>query len=370
MFFWQLNSLAAFAISCVFAGVLIPKILLIAFRKRLFDEPDERKIHHSTVPRLGGIAFVPVVFFCLLVLLAANLFRGDNRILEDFGKNALELSAGACSLMLMYLIGIADDLIGVKYRAKLIFQVLSALMLMGAGMGLDNLCGFADLYEIPAALGIPLSVLLVVFMINAVNLIDGIDGLASGLSAVALTYYGVLFLMVDQYTYAMVAFSSLGTVVPFFYYNVFGKAESQKKIFMGDTGSLTIGVILSFLSLKMTETTMGTPVGDRFNPLVLAFAPLLVPCMDVVRVYFYRIRNHVNPFLPDKNHIHHKLLALGVSPRKAMICIILGSSLCTALCVVASQYLNNTIVLLLCILAFTLLNLYWRRQIDRRDSQK
>ena len=369
MSFWQLNSLAAFLISCIFAGVLIPKILLIAFRRKLFDEPEERKIHHTTVPRLGGMAFEPVIFFCMFLLIAVSLLTKDFRVFLNVEANALEISAGSCALILMYLIGIADDLIGVKYRAKLFFQIVCSIFLIAAGLYLTNLCGFMGLSEIPLWLSYPLSIFLVVFIINAINLIDGIDGLASGLSAVALSYYGILFLMIGQYVYALIAFSTLGTVVPFFYYNVFGKAEKQQKIFMGDTGSLTIGIVLCVLSLRLANMDLQAEFGTRYNALVFAFAPLLVPCMDVVRVYFYRIRNGKNPFLPDKNHIHHKLLAIGVSQRKAMILIILGSIICTVLCIGLSFYINCTFVLLITVVVFTGLNIYWRRIINRKSMQ-
>ena len=117
------------------------------------------------------------------------------------------------------------------------------------------------------------------------------------------------FFMLHQYVYAMLAFATLGVLVPFFYYNVFGNAKHGRKIFMGDTGSLTIGMMLCFLSLKLTMCGLDDNTGN-VHPMVLAFSPLLVPCCDVVRVYLHRVRNGKNPFLPDKNHIHHKLLAL------------------------------------------------------------
>ena len=183
-------------------------------------------------------------------------------------------------------------------------------------------------------------------IINAINLIDGIDGLASGLSAVACLYYGVIFYHLHQFTYSLIAFVALGVIVPFFYYNVFGNAAKQKKIFMGDTGSLTIGIVLSLLSIKLLTIPV-SGVMWSYNPLVVAFAPLMVPCLDVIRVFTHRIRNGRDPFMPDKNHIHHKLLGIGLNPRLTMITIVTVSLLLSLLNLYASQYINIHILLLL-----------------------
>lgn len=366
--FWQINSVAAFLLGCVFAGILIPKIMLIAFRKKLFDEQDSRKIHHSSVPRLGGIAFAPVIFFCFAFLILMNLVYGDLELLREIKADVLPFAALTCSLILMYVIGIADDLIGVKYRAKFIFQVFCGIFFIISGVSIADLQGLFFMHELPTWLAYPFSVLLFVFIVNAINLIDGIDGLASGLSAVALTYYGGLFFFHKEYTYALLAFSTLGTVVPFFYYNVFGKAEKQQKIFMGDTGSLTIGTVLCFLCFKLSNICTADQ-SVACHSMTLSFSPLLVPCMDVVRVFFHRIKNGKSPFLPDQNHIHHKLLKLGMSQRTAMISILLASTLCIAFCNWLTTYINVTIVFIICIVVFTLLNCWLTKKIQQKKGE-
>lgn len=367
--FWQINSVAAFLLGCVFAGILIPKIMLIAFRKKLFDEQDSRKIHHSSVPRLGGIAFAPVIFFCFAFLILMNLVYGDLELLREMKADVLPFAALSCSLILMYVIGIADDLIGVKYRAKFIFQVFCGIFFIISGVSIADLQGLFFMHELPTWLAYPFSVLLFVFIVNAINLIDGIDGLASGLSAVALTYYGGLFFFHKEYTYALLAFSTLGTVVPFFYYNVFGKAEKQQKIFMGDTGSLTIGTVLCFLCFKLSNICTADQ-SVACHSMTLSFSPLLVPCMDVVRVFFHRIKNGKSPFLPDQNHIHHKLLKLGMSQRTAMISILLASTLCIAFCNWLTTYINVTIVFIICIVVFTLLNCWLTKKIQQKRGEE
>lgn len=369
--FWRFLMITVLVMSIVAAGVLIPQILLIAFRKKLFDEPDERKIHHSSVPRLGGLAFEPVILFTIFIMLVFDVHSGRNQLMAAMSVDVLPLSICLCSLILLYLVGIADDLIGVKYSAKFLVQVACGLLFLFGGLYINNLHGLLFLDYLPMILFWPLTILMVVFIINAMNLIDGIDGLASGLSAVALTYYGCVFYYQHEYSYALVASATLGTVIPFFYYNVFGKAEKQRKIFMGDTGSLTIGLILCFLSFRMQkmELSEGVEALSDVHPLFLAFSPLIIPCLDVVRVFFHRIRKGTSPFLPDKSHIHHKLLFLGMSQHAAMITILVTSALFIAICVILSKYVNSTLLFLGCVGLFTVLNIWMTRKIHQKNIE-
>ena len=366
MQFWIINIICGFCVSAMLAGIIIPQILLIAFRKKLFDEPGERKIHHIPVPRLGGLAFTPVIFFTIALLLGANQYLGHPEVLREFARNVNVLAMSLCAMTALYLVGIADDLVGVRYRAKFVIQILCGIFLVGAGIWVRSFYGFCGLYNLNIWLGGILAVVLVVFIINAINLIDGVDGLASGLSAVACLYYGIVFFNIGHYTYSLIAFVSFGVIVPFFYYNVFGNAEKQKKIFMGDTGSLTIGIILSLLSIKLTTIPV-YGITWSYNPLVVAFAPLMVPCLDVIRVFFHRIRNGRDPFLPDNNHIHHKLLALGINSRWTMISIVLSSLALSLANLFVSQYIDIHILLLLNFALYGGVNMYLTRNIKNKN---
>lgn len=365
MQFWIINIICGFLVSAILSGILIPQILLIAFRKKLFDEPGERKIHHIPVPRLGGLAFTPVIFFTIALMFGVNQYFGHPEILREFSRNVYVLSMSLCAITALYLVGIADDLIGVRYRAKFIIQVICGLFLVGSGIWVRSFYGFCGFYDLNIWFGGILAIVLVVFIINAINLIDGIDGLASGLSAVACFYYGVIFFKVEQYTFAIIAFVTLGVIVPFFYYNVFGRAEKQQKIFMGDTGSLTIGIILSLLSIKLT-TLPAYGFTWSYNPLVVAFAPLMIPCLDVIRVFFHRIRNGKDPFLPDNNHIHHKLLAIGLNSRMTMFVIVFFSLVLSLINLFVSQYIDIHILLLLNFALYGGVNMYLTRKIKNR----
>lgn len=368
--------MAVFLISAGLSGIIIPKILLIAFRKRLFDEPDERKIHTAAVPRLGGLAFMPSIVFsiCLVVGVKGILdaqglsayFGGPSEV-GDMSEMLLPMCFGLCAVMMMYLVGIADDLIGVRYRAKFVAQILAALLLAMGGVRIENFHGFMWLYELPVGLSWAATVLLVVFITNAINLIDGIDGLASGLSGIAMAFYGFVFMHTGHMLYAMLAFAGLGTLVPFFYYNVFGNPAMGKKIFMGDTGSLTTGLILSFLSIEVCSLPEGSVYS--WDVMVVAFAPLAIPCLDVIRVFVHRIVRGMSPFLPDKSHIHHKLLALGIPQRWAMITILATSSALIAANLLMSVHMGPMWVLVIDMAVWVVVNWQLTRCIMARQKR-
>ncbi|MDO4165054.1 MAG: MraY family glycosyltransferase [Bacteroides sp.] len=364
--FWITSSILVFLLCILFAGVLIPQILLISFRRNLLDEPDERKIHKAEVPRLGGIAFKPVVFTSIVLLLGISQLLGYSGMLDGLSMEGRTLSFGFCSIMVLYLVGMADDLIGIRYRAKFVVQLACGLMMVAGGLYINDLHGLFFIHALPEWIAYPVTMVAVVFIINAINLIDGIDGLASGLCGVAMLFYGVIFLSSHKYIYAMLAFGTLGVLVPFFYYNVFGDAERKRKIFMGDTGSLTIGMMLCILSLKILQCFPEEGLLGRSNMFVLAYAPLIIPCFDVVRVYLHRVRNGKNPFLPDKNHIHHKLLAIGMKQRVAMITIVSVSILFTLCNILLSLYVSVTLLLIADIIVWTLANMWLSRKIKEK----
>lgn len=368
MNFWVENWLLALILSITLAGLIIPRIMVIAFRKNLYDEINERKIHHGIVPRLGGIAFLPSFIFAFCMVIGANLRLNTQGVMEIFSGSMVQVFFLLCALMLMYLCGIADDLIGVRYRAKFALQIISGILIVMSGMWIKSLDGFVGIHDLYFWVGWALTVLLIIYVINAINLIDGIDGLASGLSAIALTFYGYIFFRTGQYIYFILSGAALGTLIPFFYFNVFGNAETHKKIFMGDTGALTIGTMLAFFALAVCNTET-TDINAYSNRLVLAIAPIMLPCFDVLRVFFHRIRHGKNPFLPDKSHIHHKLLALGCKQWQALILIVLldGVFISSNLLMAHSQ--EVTWIILGDILFWTIFNMALTKMIRIREDK-
>ena len=238
-----------------------------------------------------------------------------------------------------------------------------------SGTWVNNLYGICGIWEISAWVGVPLTIFLIVFVINAVNLIDGIDGLASGLSCVALLFFGILFLYEGKETSSLLAFTTLGALIPFFYYNVFGIAKKRYKIFMGDTGALVIGLILSILTVKFACLVRKEGVEMAYPFIVVSFSVLLVPGFDVIRVVLHRYRMGQPLFLPDKNHIHHKFLALGCSHRKAMFTILALASLFIILNMALCLYININVLIMLDVVLWTALHVWLTSKIKKKREE-
>lgn len=243
-----------FLIAVVLARIIIPRILIISLRKRLFDTPDARKVHKRPVSRLGGVSFFPVILFTGTFLIGiCYMTRWVS--LVDIARHWVQILFMCTGLTLLFIVGIADDLIGVRYRQKFLVQLIAASMFPLAGLYINDFYGLFGIHAVSPFIGVPLTLVLVIFITNAINLIDGIDGLASGLSMVALSVFGTLAVIDDRWMSALLAFTTVGVLLPFFFYNVFGNADRGRKIFMGDTGSLTLGYILSFLAVQYTMNT-------------------------------------------------------------------------------------------------------------------
>lgn len=358
--------ISGFLLSAAMGSLLIPNILLISFKKKLFDIPDERKVHKIPVPRLGGLSFFPVILISLSLITGFRIYFGiefQNIPLEQTLYEYLLLTAGC---MMLYLLGVADDLVGVSYRYKFVVQIITAIMIAGSGDWINSLGGLFGIYEIPAWVGIPLTVFIIVYITNAINLIDGIDGLASGLSCIALVSLSVLFLIRQEYVYVLLSLVTLGVVIPFWFINVFGNAMRGHKLFMGDTGSLTLGYILSFLVIHLSRVEPPRNIMNN-EDMIVAFSTLIVPLLDVIRVVLHRLRTGKNPFLPDKNHIHHKLQRTGMRIRMILLTILCLSISYIVLNAVLVNKINVTLLLGIDVVLWILLQLYINKKIKAKE---
>lgn len=335
---------AAFLLSLLMSFLILPKILFISHKKSLYDQPDERKTHKNPVPRLGGLAFFPIIFIVMqCCLVVSSLSGGFDTIMHDESIRT-QFSALCIGGMSLYLIGVKDDLVGVGYKSKFFIQIFSGLLLALSGLWISSLGGISFLDNIPAAIGIPFSVFLCVYITNGINLIDGVDGLASGLSLIALSTMGLLFMSSGQIAYSILAFSGAGCLIPFFWVNVRRSAGNQKKLFMGDTGSLTLGYLLSFLFISLCVNKSASYfIDSRFH--YIAFGALIIPLFDVVRVVLLRLRLRKPPFSPDRNHIHHKLLKTGMNDTQVMVFLLLLSVLFIVCNYFLTDHLYGSIVL-------------------------
>ena len=335
-----------FIISILLAVMIIPNILFVSHKRRLFDMPDSRKVHQRPVSRLGGVSFFPAisVSFCLIIGTQLALsYYADTSMPHSIPYSFIFLGAGC---MMLYLIGIMDDIVGVGYRYKFIVQFIAAAILAFSGSWINTLGGLFGIWSIPAWIGIPFTIFVIIYITNAINLIDGIDGLASGLSIIAMIVFSLTFIFQHEYIYALLAFATLGVLLPFWFYNVFGYTRHHHKLFMGDTGSLTLGYILSFIVIKFCTVSSATTEHDNFG-VIIAISALFIPLLDVVRVVINRIARGKSPFLPDRSHIHHKLLDTGMRPKLTMLTILSMSVLFIILNVLLSKHINITILLIL-----------------------
>lgn len=361
--------LSGFLFSVLFGMVIIPRILVISHKKRLYDVPDSRKVHTTPVPRLGGLSFFPVILMSMFLVIGFRLYFWDMDSSSLSFNMLYEYLFLFVGMTLLYLVGVCDDLVGVGYRYKFAVQIVSALLLVLSGNWFGSLGGLFGVYSVPAWVGIPVTVFIVVYITNAINLIDGIDGLASGLCSIALSVLSVIFFIRMQYVYALLAICTLGVLMPFWCYNVFGNANRGHKLFMGDAGSLTLGYVISFLIIHQCVSNQVSP--ELPNPyMVIAFATVLVPLLDVIRVVLHRLRNHRNPFLPDKNHFHHKLLRTGMRVRMVMVTILCVSVFFIVLNVLLAMKVNATYLLLLNLVLWSILHLMINRFITRHHKEQ
>ncbi len=278
---------------------IFKKVLNIAKIKNIVDNPDARKLQRVPVPVLGGVA----VFFGMIVAFA---FAG---IIYDVSS----MFALVCVMTIMLYVGTMDDIIGLTPKARFIIEIIVVLLLIYYNNNsIDNFHGLWGIYAIPRWIAIPLTVFACVGIINAINLIDGVNGLSSGYSIVTCLIFGVTFIVTGDVSSASLAILAIGALIPFFVHNVFGK---KSKMFIGDGGTLLMGTIMSAFVINAIKTdstiTMFTPA--NFGVIPFSLALLAIPVFDTLRVMTARIVRGTSPFNPDKTHLHHLLLDLHFS---------------------------------------------------------
>jgi len=297
---WRL--LLTFFTSLLIAWYSIPVIVNAARTKNLFDEPNHRTSHNGSVPTLGGIAIFAGFSIPVMLFTHTNDF-----LIRPY------LMAGA---MIIFFIGVKDDVLDLSPWKKLYGQLMAALIIIMFGdLRFTNMHGFMNVFELNYYVSVFLTLFAVIVIINAFNLIDGIDGLAAGMAIVASVFFGLWFYEVGQMELALMACSLVGTLIAFMRYNFF---YSEHKIFMGDTGSLLLGFIVATFTIQFNELN----ITDNATFLIdaapaVSFSILFVPLFDLMRVFAFRIYRRRSPFKPDRRHMHHLLLDLGFSHSKA-----------------------------------------------------
>ena len=315
-----------------------PSLIKVAYLKRLFDMPDfERKTHNRAIPTIGGI-----------IIFAASLFAYALWYPETTIK---EFKYLVVAMLILFFVGIKDDIIGTAPVKKLMAQILVALILiLMGGIKITGLHGLFGVQQIPDWASVFLSLFTIIVIINSINLIDGIDGLAAGVGLIASFTFGSWFYLAGDGSMATLAFALCGSLTGYLFFNF-----SPAKIFMGDSGSLTIGLVLSVLAIKMVEQDVSSLPEYLVNvsrPL-LAIAALVYPLYDTLRVFIYRALKGRSPFSADKKHIHHRLLKVGLNHAYTSVILYAASFSVIALTVLLSDF-DSTIVFVI-VGAFTIL---------------
>ena len=294
--------LFSFILSFFVVYITIPSIVNVSKSKGLFDKPNQRKSHNGYIPTLGGIA----TFAAIVISMALFLNTGDSP----------ELLYLIGSMTILFFIGIKDDILMIAPDKKLIGQLLAiSIMIFLGNIRLTNLHGFLGIHELNYITSVLLTSFVMVVIINAFNLIDGIDGLASGIGILISVAFGIWFYLTGYTNYAVLSAAIAGSYISFFGYNVFG---NRNKIFMGDTGSLVLGFVISILVVQFNEANINYAGKFAFHSApAVSFGVLIIPMIDTLRVFTIRLLKGRSPFMPDKNHLHHRLLLLGFSHAEA-----------------------------------------------------
>jgi UDP-N-acetylmuramyl pentapeptide phosphotransferase/UDP-N-acetylglucosamine-1-phosphate transferase len=331
-----------FLFSLIVVCFAIPSVIAISFKKQLFDDPAEiRKVHKTMVPNFGGIAIFSGFLFSSTLLIPAQLIPEAN-----------VLMAGG---LVLFMVGLQDDVVGVSPAIKFLAQLVSAgITTAVADLRITDLNGMFGIQELPYLASMVLTILFIVGIVNAFNLIDGIDGLAGSLGVVCTLVFAFLFYKAGASGWAYLSLSLTGALVGFLFYNI-----TPAKIFMGDSGSLSLGFIVALLSLKFLQLT--TP-GEMFlagiimrSEAALVVGILIIPVFDTLRVMILRILKNTSPFTADSNHLHHRLLFLGLSHVQAALVLAIINVLFIAMAL-SLQNLGNTQLIGLIVLSILILN--------------
>lgn len=341
----MLDVLLTASVAFIISFLAIPVVLQIAEQKKLYDIPDERKVHTRPVASLGGVGIFGGFLLASLLSIQGHL--------------SPEFQYFFAAALVIFFLGLKDDLMVLSASKKFVGQVIAASILIHLGnIRLDSMHGLFGFEEMPEGFGLALSYLTIIVVINSFNLIDGVDGLASSLGVLTMLVFGTYFFAVEQQAYALMAFAMAGSLTAFLIFN-----HHPAKIFMGDSGSLMIGLINAILVIKFINTAgspgVAIPVASA---VAIGFSVLIVPLLDTLRVFAIRIFKGRSPFTPDRNHVHHLLLDTGMN-HAAVTFACVGINIFFIVLAYMGRSLGPTYLLLIILaIAFSGLGLlYYRR---------
>ena len=287
----------AFVVSLVLVASIHARVVRFAVKHHIVDHPDYRKLQKTPVPVMGGVA----VFLGMLAGLFAVACCTD----------LTQLWMVVAALFIMLSMGLWDDSADLSPYLRFAIEIAVVLgLILGGGFCIDDFHGLFGLRQIPAAGAIPLTIFAAVGIINAINLIDGVNGLSSGFGIMACCLFGAFFYVAGNVPMLLLAAVSAGALIPFFFHNVFGKTS---RMFIGDSGSLVMGLVMAIFVCSVLRHDAGYAIAPRFGLIPFTLAVLSVPVFDTLRVMVSRKLRGESPFHPDKTHLHHIFIRLGCS---------------------------------------------------------
>ena len=321
-----LSFITAFALSYM----VMPGIIKIAIDKGLTAQTGARHVHKKITPSLGGIGIFIGMVFSIILWTPFELFSGLQYIL--------------CSMLLLFIMGVKDDIVEMSARRKMVGQILAAgILVFKSNILLTSFYGIFGVEELPYAVSVALSIFIIIVIINSFNLIDGINGLSGSITLLVCGFFGYWFTSVDEAGLAIIAVATMGSVIAFLRYN-FPNAD----IFMGDTGSLILGLIISVLAIRFIELQTKLPLGHPYHypsAPAMAVATLILPLFDTLRVFILRALRGRSPMSPDRNHVHHLLIDSGLSHAQATIILVTVNAIFIGM-VVSMQGMGNAFLLI------------------------
>ncbi|MEZ4737848.1 MAG: MraY family glycosyltransferase [Flavobacteriales bacterium] len=323
----------------------MPSLIKVARMKHLVDEPsEERKVHHRSVPTIGGIIIFASIIFSYSLWFPEAAKTGDEtfnfeRMYFAMGAAYLDFKYMLSAMVLLFFIGVKDDIIGFSPVKKLVgHMVVGYILVMMAGIRIADMHGVFGIYELPDSISIALSFFVYVVLVNAFNLIDGVDGLAAGIGLIAAVAYGMWLFLAGDVALSLLAFVLAGALVGFLVFN-----WHPARIFMGDSGSLIIGAIIAVLAMKVVDhDTSRLPTYLKQIPTpIFAMAVIAYPLVDTLRIFIYRMSLGVSPFAADRNHIHHRLMDLKLGHRWTTMTLYIYALAIIALSLVTRKWHPN-----------------------------
>jgi UDP-N-acetylmuramyl pentapeptide phosphotransferase/UDP-N-acetylglucosamine-1-phosphate transferase len=310
----------------------IPKIIEFTKKHKLMDDPtldkEQRKMHKDPIPTLGGVG----IFIGFIVSTGLWLILSYFKLIPSFNISLIPeediwlIGSIAVSLLILFVTGIFDDLTDLRASLKFLIQIGTAILVAYHGLKIESLNGVLGINEIPFYFQYAFSVFLIVGLTNAFNLIDGIDGLAGGLSFMNAMVLGIILLFIrHDIAFSLIAFGFAGALLGFLKHNF-----NPARIFMGDTGSLIIGFLMAVLGIIViqgSETSVSIDKKDVTGLTIIVVGILLLPVYDTLRVFAERILKKSSPFKPDKTHVHHLLIETGSNHKKAAIILYVANAI-------------------------------------------